>query len=705
MPSRSERLSAADAALCRRERALPGLAGLLQAPALAEEVGIGAMRQSYLRFKPGTSCVAGLIPKDGRLDAWTAMTYPAERWEEVRARTKWRQRGAIFMDRHQIALVPLSLERRLKSARAIADIRSRLALLEALGLGGAELRILRYKPGRRLVLRADVAGAPVAVVKLHASSEAFARAEAGARHAVATGGPAVSGVDPDLRAIAVAWTPGRALSHDADPSDFALAGAALAMAHASAGGTGLAEWRPADPTDHVAALSALSADLGDLAAREIGALPPLEGASAVPLHGDFSADQVIVGPLGATLVDRDRAASGPAARDLGSALARLDLDAVRGAETGRAVAGLLEGYASVGRPPDLVQVAAHRAHALLALAVDGFRARRPDWDREAEAVIERVMATVAHAASTAPMPGLARALDGPAMAPLMPDREGIPSVALTRLKPGRRAMLRYAFPDGRALRGKLRAKGTDGHAPRVQAGLRAAGLDGRAGVGVPAVAGTLADPPLWLQEDVAGRSLADLIGAAEAPAAMRRTGAALAELHETPPQTEVRWTPRDEVAVLARAVAGGLHADLADLAAAAIAGLPPAPEVGLHRDFYFDQVIVAPETIWLVDLDLHARGDAAVDLGNFIAHLTELGLRHGKGSDHHARLGRAFLDGYATRRMLPPRARIDVLHWVSLARHVSIAARFPRRAAAVPALAVLCRDRLGAQTAVARAAM
>ena len=55
--------------------------------------------------------------------------------------------------------------------------------------------------------------------------------------------------------------------------------------------------------------------------------------------------------------------------------------------------------------------------------------------------------------------------------------------------------------------------------------------------------------------------------------------------------------------------------------------LPVAAEAGIHRDFYADQVIVDGDRTWLVDLDLYAAGDPALDVGNFLAHIEERAVR------------------------------------------------------------------------------
>jgi len=49
----------------------------------------------------------------------------------------------------------------------------------------------------------------------------------------------------------------------------------------------------------------------------------------------------------------------------------------------------------------------------------------------------------------------------------------------------------------------------------------------------------------------------------------------------------------------------------------------------IHRDFYPDQIIVfsSRKKIYVVDFDLFFMGDPAVDIGNFLGHLTEYSLR------------------------------------------------------------------------------
>jgi aminoglycoside phosphotransferase (APT) family kinase protein len=224
----------------------------------------------------------------------------------------------------------------------------------------------------------------------------------------------------------------------------------------------------------------------------------------------------------------------------------------------------------------------------------------------------------------------------------------------------------------------------------VHQALRAAGLDGtgQAGAGVPRAAGVIAPLGLWLQEVVPGTCLVDLMTPDADPALFARTGAALAELHRRGPTDAPRWTMADEGAVLERALrrAADARPDLAGavrevgrLAAETLSAIGDAAVCALHRDFYFDQVIVDDARIWIVDLDLYACGDPAIDVGNFIAHLDELGLRRHADPMAFDRHKAAFLTGYASASGPADPARVAVLKAVSLARHIALSLQVPGR--------------------------
>lgn len=72
----------------------------------------------------------------------------------------------------------------------------------------------------------------------------------------------------------------------------------------------------------------------------------------------------------------------------------------------------------------------------------------------------------------------------------------------------------------------------------------------------------------------------------------------------------------------------------------------PGPDALVHRDFYPKQLLVHPWTrdLSLIDLDTTAFGPAALDVGNFFAHL-HLHSAHAPSSMNSRR---AFLEGYGT---------------------------------------------------------
>ncbi|MDO5758315.1 MAG: phosphotransferase [Rhodobacterales bacterium] len=698
-------LPQADVEIVARDVALPGLRFVLDAGALTKELRMAPMIPLYLRYKPGTSCVAALAAPDGsRVVA--VMAYTRAHYMEVRNRREWREGPdpAVFHDDACLVVVPLARDRKLKGARLITNAEDSGDFLKNLvGDETGASRLLRYKAGRRLVVQiGDVR--PRALVKAYSKSN-FPAALEGARIAQMLGGAPVLGLSTRRHCLAWPWLAGTPLCPEeggrSGPAEWRAAGQALALIHQASPRPQATITR----ADELAALAALATDLPQLSADLTHRATPLIEAVAAGLvrtpfqpcliHGDFSADQVLVHEGRATIIDWDRAATGDPARDIGSLLARLDVQALDGAE----LAGLAEifrdCYAGAGGPATEGLEFQH-ARALLALTNEGFRQRRPDWSDRAARLLARVADILGMEKITPgkPMlpekPMLNDARDPAMMAPLL--KEILPSdilaleVDLLRHKPGRRALLRYRIntADGflRVL-GKLRAKGADKRTPTLHAALRARGLDGSAPfcVGIPAVRGSIAAPALWLQDEVAGQPLTDLLrpGADIVPAA--RTGAALARLHKANVPAGRSWTMADELDVLTRALTAaraalpeqGARIDtIARAATEIVQRSGPIRPTGIHRDFYPDQVLIDAERVWLLDFDLYANGDPTIDVANFLAHLDEDGLRnHGDATALSAH-GAAFLEGYEDVNPGTDRSRITALRFVSLARHINL---------------------------------
>jgi aminoglycoside phosphotransferase (APT) family kinase protein len=725
-------LSAADRAIVERDPALPGLSLVLDADALAARLDTPYVAHAYLRYKPKTSCIAAFLPNDLSLP-FAIMAYPRSRFEVIRQRTEWFKAAvpAELIEDVCMARVPMALDRGLKGAACMASPARAAKILHRLARlrdENAALRVLRYKPGRRLVFRADSDGHPVALVKAYSSGD-FVNAMVGAIAAAALGGPQVLGMDPGRHIIATAWIEGRPLC----PAEGALVdhgairevGTRLAELHAVGLRPPHREGRKSERAGIAAHLEALR-NLDPVLAREVApvALEVADGLShkvgdACLIHGDFSADQVVLARCGPVLVDWDSAASGDPARDLATFFARLDAHALDGIVTAdeaeSAQASLAEGYSvRAGSLPERLRI--QHAAALLALLSEGFRRRRPDWPRRAEGLLKRAegllaAATRSRGASGRTIPHLDAALNTVVMRGRLSKILDAPAAALdlaepelVRLKPGARALVRYrASLGGRRLDlvGKIRAKGTDRRTPALHDVLRAAGLDGEAphGVGVPSSRGVIDDMHLWLQDAVPGRMATDFLLPGGDTTSSAQAGAALALLHRTSVPTDRAWTFAQEVEVLNRALAAARKAlpdearriaAIAEKARLMLSCLRPGPLTGLHRDFYPDQVLVDAERVWLLDLDLYAIGDPAIDLGNYVAHIAELALReHGDTAalDEHAA---AFLQGYGRHAPLPEAPRVEIMKVLSLCRHIHISMRIKGRRHSTHPLIEIC---------------
>ena len=92
------------------------------------------------------------------------------------------------------------------------------------------------------------------------------------------------------------------------------------------------------------------------------------------------------------------------------------------------------------------------------------------------------------------------------------------------------------------------------------------------------------------------------------------------------------------------------------------------------------------------------QGHAALDAGNYIAHIQELALRLYGGIDalkaHEDAFLRQFLAGSETAK----RKEVDIYTTLSLARHIYISTLFDNRKHTTETLLKLCESRLHSQT-------
>ncbi len=766
-------LSSPDADVVRRDAALPGLATLLEFGELARvardeglPVEIPRARPVYLRYKPGTSCLAGYAATEGTeptLFYATAFRPDSAKLLKARERKRasWLDGGGRYVlrrpatevcffpnDDHLPVLIDL-----LHPDKGSAFIGSRLR--GASSLHRLETRVLAYKPERRCTLALMSDAVPAVVVKAY-TRVGFSAAEARATMLQRLPGVRAQRLlssDKSKRLLFFEWLAGRSLGEailrgEATESELQATGATLAELHLSPA--------PALPVrlpvayrrileELVSTLQVLCPDATDDAsavAAKATSLLLLEETPSVMIHGDFYANQVLLQPDGISLLDLDRASAGSAAFDLGNFVAQLELEATRGKLPPESVAthsrNLLEGYASRRALPPEPLLAAYTAASLLALAHDPFRRHLSGWPTVIAAIVARAGSILDRAVGAADrhpsgsrgggkvvdaaMPWLGdalepeaakRALDGTVEWETGPARVlNVRSARLTRHKPGRRCVIEYDIEverggriTSKTLIGKVRARGLDRATYSTLQELRRSGFDENAidGIAVPAPHGKVEQFNMWLSAKVAGvpatRFLLDPWGeslgtrVAEVAHKIHTSDVVPARLH----------TMTDELRILADRLryVRLRRPDLADrveeLERACQrlgAGAASNERRPIHRDFYGDQLLVSSGRSWVLDLDLFCLGDPALDIGNFLGHVTELALRTRGDPSAGAAVESALLERSAQLAGESVVERAEAFRTLTLARHLWISTQKPERNAVTEPLLELCESRV-----------
>lgn len=701
-------------AFARRDPPLPGLQLLLNETALARQLGARKVTRTYLRYKPGISCVAGLCVVDTHgEETWLcAKAYVKDRFEEIKNRRHW-QSGpwpVALLDDIYVAFIPPQRDRKLKAlVRLLDPDRSAKILTQIMGgsFVSPKLKILRYKPNRRLVaLVTDSVSGQQALFKIQ-SPRAFDAAVRGAKAAMMLGGAKVLTVNRKRGAVICEWVPGTALcltNGRADPALYRMAGAQIARHH-----TASLTLPELPRSSEIRAIDDVMADLSLILPHHASRLKEIgrkltKALLTQPIqrgfiHGDFSADQVVHGAKGISIIDWDRAATGDQGRDIGSFLARLDMQELAGLCDPKTAtllrASFLDGYRE--QHPLPASYPLQRICHLALLLTEPFRMQSPDWQGQICALIDHIEARPAMplASFTDPaLPHLADALDGDVAGAILKQQTALALVApptLYRHKPGKRAMIRYQclMEDGttQTLLGKMRSKGRDLQAPALHTAFRAAGLDETGPVGVPRAIDIPNGWNMWFMQEVPGTCLRDLQDGHHTDPFVR-AGAALGHLHGCRVLPSQSWTHAQELQVLKTALVKAGEAmprhqlrlqALVTRAEQIMDALPDRNPTCIHRDFYPDQVIVDTGQIWLVDLDLVALGDPAIDVGNFLAHLAEYAVRTTGAPDGSRRLESAFLSGYKSTGPDICQHRISVFRAISLLRHIHISRNFEDR--------------------------
>lgn len=287
-------MNAAVQELARRDQELEGLALLLDPTALGARLGL-PVRIRHVRYKPGTSLLAAFDTTHG--SSWAGVWQDGDKARSARHRSS------------AVAAVPGIAHSATGPARSDRVLVRAITRAERVEPALRAASVVRHNPGRRLVLR----------TRDEYVKTAPGRADAAVRHARLLRSAGIPTVEVrhlcgDHTWGAAAWGGGDLASHPSD-AHAAAAGVALARVHAHPSGTPVDESTDERAARAVSAVRTVLPALGDRA-HAVSLRRPITARRTL-VHGDFSADQVLVdGRDDVRLIDLDRMGTGDPARDL-----------------------------------------------------------------------------------------------------------------------------------------------------------------------------------------------------------------------------------------------------------------------------------------------------------------------------------------------------------------------------------------------------
>lgn len=297
---------------------------------------------------------------------------------------------------------------------------------------------------------------------------------------------------------------------------------------------------------------------------------------------------------------------------------------------------------------------------------------------------------------------------------ILPAHEHIQSAVLCRYKIRRRALVDYQTDTGHLI-GKYRAKGLDERSYLIQQKLWESGFDTQAQTSVPETAGKLPALNTWFQYKVNGQNVGDILMPQNGRLAFlgQAVACAINALHRSRTAQELelpRWTQESELEILRDRLTKAQTtlpqwakriANVLDRCETLAQHLSETPFVTVHRDFYQDQILERygrPGHIVLLDFDLLCQGHAALDAGNYIAHIQEFALRLYGGIDALKAHEDAFLRQFLADSETAKRKEVEIYTTLSLTRHIYISTLFDNRKHTTETLLKLCESRLHSQT-------
>lgn len=281
-------------------------------------------------------------------------------------------------------------------------------------------------------------------------------------------------------------------------------------------------------------------------------------------------------------------------------------------------------------------------------------------------------------------------------------------IRVIRYKPQRRCLIEYHFQGEQPLIiiGKVRAKGTDTKSYFLQKELWHNGFDDRSTdqISVPEPLGIIPQWQMWLQRKVSGEVATPLMATAQGIEIAKKVAHVTSKLHQLRICPERHHTMSHELAILHQKLPEVIRfyphwqnriQSLLVKCDRLGANTPQNELCGIHRDFYPEQIIVDGDRLYLLDLDLYCQGDPALDIGNFIAHISEYSLRALGHLD--ALYNREFALVEEFIKLRGDRYLQGIIAYINLTlvRHIYLSTQFSERQRYTEVLLNLCEQRLG----------
>lgn len=171
----------------------------------------------------------------------------------------------------------------------------------------------------------------------------------------------------------------------------------------------------------------------------------------------------------------------------------------------------------------------------------------------------------------------------------------------------------------------------------------------------PEPLGWLAELRTLVQRELAGWSAVETLRNDAWQRFMQDVGTGLAQIHDSGAQGLESWSSQDEIDNLQQATqllldhdasATDIIQEFRELAAQQRQKLPMAPQLPIHTAFRYTQLLADAQRLALVDFDGFRQGDAACDVGSFLAHLHYLAVKNEISLEQSQEAARLFLESY-----------------------------------------------------------